>query len=126
MTNFINTDETELLKLIRSKDRCGAEALYDGYSKVLALAIFRIARNKTQTDDLLEKTFVRIWRDIDLYNEHVERFLPWMLTVARTLASEIAEPQGVRVKKMVFRKIWASRLFKKFRHPDFQDMSYFQ
>jgi len=77
----------ELINRIRNKDKIGAEALYDQYSPVLMLIIFRITNDKNTTDVILEKTIVQIWQTIDLYNEQEKSLLSWMAAIARDLSN---------------------------------------
>jgi DNA-directed RNA polymerase specialized sigma24 family protein len=79
---------TELLPLIRSKVRQGAEVLYDQYAAVLSLAIFRIVKEKKLTDELLKKTICKIWDTADQYNERETSLLTWMLAIAKGFANE--------------------------------------
>ena len=81
-------DQSELLQLIRSRSRVGAEVLYDQYAKVLSLAIFHIVKQNVLTNMVLEKAICQIWDTADQYNEQELPFLPWMLGIARTLAKE--------------------------------------
>ena len=76
----------DLLQAIRAKSRIGAEALYDQYAKVLSLAIFRIVRDRTLTDTVLERTIHQIWDDAALYNEQEVPLLAWMLSIAKKIA----------------------------------------
>lgn len=89
-------NSNELLLLIRTKTRPGAEALYDQYARVLGLTIFRIVQRKEITDMLLEKTIHQIWDTIDQYNEQELPMLTWMLAIAKGIANayqgKIIEP----------------------------------
>jgi DNA-directed RNA polymerase specialized sigma24 family protein len=95
-------DQPEFLRLIRSRSRTGAEALYDQYAKILGFAIFRIIQQKELTDIILEKTICKIWDSADHYNEQEMPLLTWMLAIAKRLAREhIAvnvEPLAISLK----------------------------
>lgn len=89
----------ELLLLIRSKTRAGAEALYDQYSAVLGLAIFRIVQERVLSDPLLEKTILQIWDTADQYNEQQSPLLTWMLAIAKSLARQQMEINKLQLSK---------------------------
>lgn len=80
--------EEEVLQLIRTRNRAGAEALYDQYTAVLRLAIFRITKDKDLTDILFEKALCKIWDTFDLYDEQKQALLTWMLSVTKNLANQ--------------------------------------
>jgi DNA-directed RNA polymerase specialized sigma24 family protein len=89
MISALHSDQ-QLLKLIRAKSRIGAEALYDQYSPVLRLVIFRIVRQKDITDIVLEKTIHKIWDTSAHYNEQQVPLLTWMLIIAKSISKEYA------------------------------------
>ena len=85
---LILLNDSELLLLIRSRSRAGAEALYDQYAKVLSLAIYRIVQQKDLTDIILEKAICKIWDNAAQYNEQEQLLLTWMLAITKRLAKE--------------------------------------
>ena len=91
-------NDPELLQMIRLRKNSGAEALYDRYYKFLSLAIFRIVRDKSLTDDLLEKTFIQIWDTIDRYNEHELPLPTRMLAIAKGVAQKHINAPAQAVK----------------------------
>jgi len=93
MSRYLHTDES-LLQMILDKSRPGAEAVYDRYARVLHLAIFRIVQQRELADDLLEKTFCKIWNDIDQYNKLQAPLLAWMLAIAKNTARAAANNYG--------------------------------
>jgi RNA polymerase sigma-70 factor (ECF subfamily) len=99
MNNNIIVPDAELVYLIKMNQPAGAEALFDQYAKILALAIYHIVKNKQRTDTILEKAFVRIWQKIDQYNEQEKSLLSWFLSIARELANEIQEIDYLKFKQ---------------------------
>ncbi len=89
--------EPELISLILSRDKKGAEALFDQFAPVLQLAIIRYFRNRKSVEIILENTFIRIWLNIDLFLEQEKPLLSWMLSVARL---EVAQFQMNKENKI--------------------------
>lgn len=75
--------QEELLAQIYKKDSKAFTTLYDMYSKSLYGIIFNILKDKEESEDLLQEVFVKIWKNIDTYNDGKGRFFTWILNIAR-------------------------------------------
>ena len=72
-----------LIDLIRQKDEKGFSLLYDNYSHALFGVICRIVTDTNTAEDILQESFVKIWRNIDQYEECKGTFFTWMLNITR-------------------------------------------
>lgn len=72
-----------LLEQIYKKDSRAFTLLYDMYSKSLYGVIFNLLKDKEEAEDVLQEVFVKIWKNIDSYNETKGRFFTWILNIAR-------------------------------------------
>ncbi|MCW2120042.1 RNA polymerase sigma factor [Flavobacterium sp. 7A] len=75
--------QEELLVLIYKKDDKAFTHLYDMYSKSLFAVINVLVRNTEEAEDVLQDVFVKIWKNMDSYNESKGRFYTWILNIAR-------------------------------------------
>jgi RNA polymerase sigma-70 factor (ECF subfamily) len=75
--------QEELLVLIYKKDEKAFTYLYDMYSKSLFAVINVLVRNTEEAEDVLQDVFVKIWKNMDTYNESKGRFYTWILNIAR-------------------------------------------
>jgi len=75
--------QDELLQQIYKKDPKAFSMLYDMYSKSLYGVIFNLLKNREESEDVLQEVFVKIWKNIDSYNENKGRFFTWVLNIAR-------------------------------------------
>lgn len=75
--------QEELLVLIYKKDEKAFTYLYDMYSKSLFSVINVLVRNTEEAEDVLQDVFVKIWKNMDSYNESKGRFYTWILNIAR-------------------------------------------
>lgn len=75
--------QEELLVLIYKKDERAFTHLYDMYSKSLFSVINVLVRNREEAEDVLQDVFVKIWKNIDTYNESKGRFYTWIINIAR-------------------------------------------
>jgi RNA polymerase sigma-70 factor (ECF subfamily) len=52
------------------------------YSKSLFSVINVLVSNREEAEDVTSRSFVKIWKNIDSYNES-KRFYTWILNIAR-------------------------------------------
>jgi RNA polymerase sigma factor (sigma-70 family) len=84
-TNF-TYEEQELVAALRKKDEQAFSYLYENYSGALYGIIKQIVVDTELSNDVLQETFVNIWRRIDSYDEAKGRLFTWMLNIARNAA----------------------------------------
>ncbi|UOK41310.1 MULTISPECIES: RNA polymerase sigma factor [Flavobacterium] len=78
--------QDELLPLIYKKDDKAFTLLYDMYAKSLFGVIYNLIKDKEEAEDVLQDVFVKIWKNIETYNENKGRFYTWILNIARNSA----------------------------------------
>lgn len=86
--------QEELLPLVLKKDDKAFTILYDMYSKNLYGVIFNLIRDKEEAEDILQEVFVKIWKNIDSYNESKGRFFTWILNIARNTTIDKLRSKG--------------------------------
>ena len=86
--------QEELLPLVLKKDDKAFTTLYDMYSKNLYGVIYNLIKNQEESEDVLQETFVKIWKNIDSYNESKGRFFTWILNIARNAAIDKLRSKG--------------------------------
>jgi len=86
--------QEELLPLILKKDDKAFTVLYDMYSKNLYGVIYNLIRDKEESEDILQEVFVKIWKNIDSYNESKGRFFTWILNIARNTTIDKLRSKG--------------------------------
>ncbi|UUC45305.1 RNA polymerase sigma factor [Flavobacterium cerinum] len=75
--------QEELLAQIYKKDDKAFTLLYDMYAKNLYGIIYTLIKDREEAEDVLQETFVKIWKNLDSYNESKGRFFTWILNIAR-------------------------------------------
>jgi RNA polymerase sigma-70 factor, ECF subfamily len=78
--------QEQILLLIQQKDGKAYTILYDMYSKSLFAVISNLVKDREEAEDILQEVFIKIWKNIDTYNESKGRFYTWMLNIARNSA----------------------------------------
>lgn len=79
------TDE-QLIDLLKSKDQRAYIYLYDNYAAALFGVIKRTVGDCEEATDLLQESFVKIWRNIAQYDATKGRLFTWMINIARNTA----------------------------------------
>ena len=82
----ISLTEDELVLALRNREKIAIEALYDMYSSSLYGVISRIVVDTPTAEDVLQETFVKIWRSFSGYSTEKGRLFTWMVNIARNLA----------------------------------------
>ena len=75
--------EQKMISLLIKKEKEGFDLLYDTYSASLYLISLTITRNETMASQVLENTFIFIWKNIDAYNPSKGRFGIWLVWIVK-------------------------------------------
>ena len=79
----IKYTEAELVVLLKQRHQSAFNYLYDNYSGALYTIILNIVNEKESASDVLQEVFIKIWRQIESYNETKGRLFTWMMNIAR-------------------------------------------
>lgn len=82
----VKYSEEELIKRLTSQDKDAFSYLYDNYSGALYGQLMRMVNEEEVAQDLLQETFVKIWKSFASYNADKGRLYTWMVNIARNLA----------------------------------------
>ena len=86
--------QEDILPLIRNKDDKAFITLYSMYHKSLFGVISNLIIEQEEAERVLQKVFVKIWKNIDSYNESKGRFYTWILNIARNAAIDKLRSKG--------------------------------
>jgi RNA polymerase sigma-70 factor (ECF subfamily) len=78
--------EEQLIQRLTAQDKEAFSYLYDNYSGAIYGTLIRIVNEEEIAQDLLQETFVKIWKSFALYNAEKGRLYTWMVNIARNLA----------------------------------------
>ena len=83
---FTTTCETDLIEGLKTHSRVAFSELYDRYAATLLGVITKIVKNETEAEDLLQDTFVKVWKNIHRHDPAKGRLFTWLLNVTRNTA----------------------------------------
>jgi len=84
----------KIISLIESRDQKGISALYDQYSGALLGVIIRIVKNKELAEEILQKTFLKVWEKISSYDSNKSNLFTWIVSIARNTAIDHVRLKG--------------------------------
>jgi RNA polymerase sigma-70 factor (ECF subfamily) len=87
-------EESDLLILLRARDKKGFSILYDNYSPALFGIVKRIVNDSETAEDVLQDAFVKIWNNIDRYEEAKGKLFTWMVNICRNTAIDKVRSAG--------------------------------
>lgn len=98
LTNYLEAvkkySETELVLLLKQRQQSGFSYLYDNYSGSLLSVIVGVVTDTELANDVLQEVFIKIWRQIESYDNTKGRLFTWMLNVARNASIDTVRSKG--------------------------------
>lgn len=82
------TSEQGLVADLKSGIRKAHETLYTMYAGSLYGIISRLVRRQEDAEDVLQETFIKIWRSVRSYDSEKGRLFTWMAKIARNVAMD--------------------------------------
>jgi RNA polymerase sigma-70 factor (ECF subfamily) len=86
--------QEDLIQSLSARDERAFTKLYDNYAKSLFAVIANLVRDREEAEDVLQETFVKIWKHIDSYDAEKGRLYTWMLNIARNSAIDKLRSKG--------------------------------
>lgn len=81
--------EAELVMLLKQRHQSAFNYLYDNYSGALFTVVLNIISEKEQASDVLQEVFIKIWKQIESYDETKGRLFTWMINIARNASIDM-------------------------------------
>lgn len=92
-------NEEGLIDSLKEKDQKAFRHLYDNYSSALYGVIVTIIGDDSLSSDILQETFVKIWKNFDSYDAGKGRLYTWMINIARNSAIDYLRSSGFKKQK---------------------------
>lgn len=78
-----------LLTAVQQGDQDAFGKLYDQYSAAIHNVVLRIVGSSDKAEEVLQDTFVKIWRSARSYDPSKGRAFTWMVNIARNTAIDL-------------------------------------
>jgi RNA polymerase sigma-70 factor, ECF subfamily len=92
--------DTDLVRSFIRRDRRAAEEMYSRYApRIFGLGMVMLG-NAGQAEDLVQDTFVKVWRKADSYQPSRGSLDTWVLLIARSLAIDTIRRRVLETRVM--------------------------
>ena len=78
--------EQYLIRLLKAQDREAISLLYDRYCAALFGVVLRIVGSEALAEDVIQETFIKVWRNGRNYDRRKGKLFTWLLNIARNTA----------------------------------------
>jgi RNA polymerase sigma-70 factor, ECF subfamily len=78
--------ETELIEGLQAQSPQAFANLYDNYSAAMLGIILTIVKNMEDAENLLQDSFVKVWKNMHRYDMTKGRLFTWLVTICRNTA----------------------------------------
>lgn len=86
--------EAELIALLKQRQQAAFSYLYDNYSGALYSVVLSIITDRELANDVLQEVFIKIWRQIELYDTTKGRLFTWMMNITRNASIDMLRSKG--------------------------------
>ncbi|MBK9107593.1 MAG: sigma-70 family RNA polymerase sigma factor [Saprospiraceae bacterium] len=93
--------ECEFVERLKRAEHSAYSELYDRYGQAIYKVIFEIAKSEPDTENLVQDTFVKIWRNIQLYEPTKGRLFTWLVIIARRVALDFVRSNYFLEKRKI-------------------------
>lgn len=83
---MISATEKEIVSLLEKSDKKAISLLYDYYSDALYGVILKIITDEDMAQDVLQESFVKIWKNSKKYDPTKARLFTWLYRIAYNTA----------------------------------------
>jgi len=80
--------EREIVLELKKQNHLSFNRLYVAYASMLLGVISKLVSSREVAEDILQETFIKIWKSIDQYDEEKGRLFTWMACLARNTAKD--------------------------------------
>ncbi len=99
ITSKIKIPEEELVASLKRNERAAFDYLYDNYSAALYGLISKIIKVEEDAENVMQDSFIKIWRKIGDYDPSKGRLFTWMVNIARNTSIDL-----IRKNKNVYKE----------------------
>lgn len=90
-----------LLEAVGRSDKDAFAKLYDQYSAALFGVILKVVSEQVRAEEVLQDTFLKIWRAAPSYDPSKGRVFTWMLNIARNTAIDVVRSAEYRTSSKI-------------------------
>ncbi len=85
-SKIAEASDEAVMQAITQREQVALRELYHRYGKTLKAVVTHVVHEEAEADDVLQETFLQIWRQAGNYSPRAGRPLGWAVTLARRRA----------------------------------------
>lgn len=93
--------EAYIIDLLKSQDRRVISILYDNYGAALYGVVLRIVGEESIAEDVMQDTFIKVWKNGQRYDRKKGKLFTWLLNIARNTAIDTLRSSYHKNKKQM-------------------------
>ena len=94
-------EDPSLVRRLKAHEPKAMNDLYDRFGRVTYSLIYRMVRNSSTAEDLVQETFLRVWNRVQSFDAERGALGAWVLTVARNRAIDYLRSVDGRMESSV-------------------------
>ncbi len=96
--NLAATDVLELSNRLARGDRTALSVLFEAYGGMVLATVLRLLRNRAEAEEVVQETFLDVWRRARHYQPERAAFSTWVITIAKTRAIDRLRANDTRAR----------------------------
>ena len=80
------TEEAQLVREVGAGSTDALSDLYDRYSGMLMALAFRVLRDRSDSEEVLQETFIQVWKQAERYDPARSSVSTWLVLITRSRA----------------------------------------
>ena len=87
--------------MLQNKDKRAIALLYDHYAPALYGVVLRITDSEELAEDIIQETFVKVWKNSASYQQEKGTLFTWILNIARNTAIDQTRSAHYKARKKI-------------------------
>jgi RNA polymerase sigma-70 factor (ECF subfamily) len=94
----LSPDDSLLIQAIATHDKDAFQQLYERHGSVLFSLALKILGDRSDAEDVLQDTFIQVWKTADSYDERRGKPLSWLIMLTRSRAIDRLRSRATRAR----------------------------
>lgn len=93
--------ENHIVELLRERNEKAISLLYDHYGDTLYGVAYKVVKDEELAQDVLQESFVKIWRKSDTYDPAKAKLFTWLFRITRNTAIDKLRSASTKTEKEI-------------------------
>ncbi len=100
-SNMSTLLEKHIVELLGERNEKAISLLYDHYGDTLFGVAYKVVRDEELAQDILQESFVKIWRKSDTYDSSKAKLFTWLFRITRNTAIDKLRSSNTKMEKEI-------------------------